>query len=331
METAMNLVRRGFCLAAACLMLLATTANTQEASYPSGTVKVIVPFSAGGTADIFGRMVAEHLNKTWGQPFVVENVGGAGGVLGVSQLARAEPDGQTLGLASTSSLAITPSLPGAKVPYRPLEDLAPIAQISIVPNVLVVNPERIGARTVPELIDHLKANPDTVTFGSAGVGTSQHLAGELFQQLTGTKMVHVPYKGSSQMVTDLIGGQIDLAFDNVPLLLPHVKAGKLNMLATATAERAAFDPSVPAVAEFVPGFEAVAWHGFLAPDGTPKPVLDKLSAEIQAFMRRPETVQKFQELGAVAVATSPEAFAEHIAAETERWQGVIAKAGIKAE
>jgi tripartite-type tricarboxylate transporter receptor subunit TctC len=330
METAMNLVRRGFCLAAACLMLLAATANAQEASYPSGTVKVIVPFSAGGTADIFGRMVAEHLNKTWGQPFVVENVGGAGGVLGVSQLARAEPDGQTLGLASTSSLAITPSLPGAKVPYRPLEDLAPIAQISIVPNVLVVNPERIGARTVPELIDHLKANPDTVTFGSAGVGTSQHLAGELFQQLTGTKMVHVPYKGSSQMVTDLIGGQIDLAFDNVPLLLPHVKAGKLNMLATATAERAAFDPSVPAVAEFVPGFEAVAWHGFLAPVGTPKPMLDKLSAEIQAFMRRPETVQKFQELGAVAVATSPEAFAEHIAAETERWQGVITKAGIKA-
>jgi tripartite-type tricarboxylate transporter receptor subunit TctC len=327
----MNLVRRGFCLAAACLTLLAATANAQEASYPSGAVKVIVPFSAGGTADIFGRMVAEHLNQTWGQPFVVENVGGAGGVLGVSQLARAEPDGQTLGLASTSSLAITPSLPGANVPYRPLQDLAPIAQISTVPNVLVVNPERIGARSVQELIDHLKANPGTVTFGSAGVGTSQHLAGELFQQLTGTEMVHVPYKGSSQMMTDLVGGQIDLAFDNVPLLLPHVKAGKLVVLATATPERAAFDPSVPAVAETVPGFQAVAWHGFLAPAGTPKPVLDKLSAEIQAFMRRPETVQKFQELGAVAVATSPEAFAEHIAAETERWQGVIAKAGIKTE
>jgi tripartite-type tricarboxylate transporter receptor subunit TctC len=274
-------------------------------------------------------MVAEHLNASWGQPFVVENVGGAGGVLGVGQLARAEPDGQTLGLASTSSLAITPSLPGANVPYSPLKDLAPIAQISIVPNVLVVNPQRIAARTVPELIDHLKAHPGEVTFGSAGVGTSQHLAGELFQQLTGTKMIHVPYKGSSQMVTDLIGGQIDLAFDNVPLLLPHAKAGKLAILATATAERADFDPSIPAVAEFVPGFEAVAWHGFLAPAGTPEPVIAKLATEIQAFMGRPETVRKFQELGAAAVATSPAAFADHIRAETLRWRGVIEKAGIK--
>jgi tripartite-type tricarboxylate transporter receptor subunit TctC len=326
----MHLNRRGFCVAAACLTLLASGAHAQEGSYPSGTVKLIVPFSAGGTADIFARMVAEHLNKAWGQPFVVENVGGAGGVLGVGQLARAEPDGQTLGLASTSSLAITPSLPGANVPYRPLQDLAPIAQISVVPNVLVVNPERLSMKSVPELIEHLKAHPDEVTFGSAGVGTSQHLAGELFQQLTGTKMIHVPYKGSSQMVTDLIGGQIDLAFDNVPLLLPHAKAGKLVMLATATAERASFDPGLPAVAEFVPGFEAVAWHGFLAPAGTPDAVVDKLSMEIQAFMRRPETVQKFQELGAVAVATSPDAFADHIAAETERWRGVIEKAGIKA-
>lgn len=325
----MRLNRRDVCVGAVGLTLLAGGALAQEVGYPSSTVKLIVPFSAGGTADIFARMVAEHLSTSWGQPFVVENVGGAGGVLGVSQLARAEPDGQTLGLASTSSLAITPSLPGANVPYSPLKDLAPIAQISIVPNVLVVSPERVAARTVPALIDHLKAHPEEVTFGSAGVGTSQHLAGELFQQLTGTKMVHVPYKGSSQMVTDLIGGQIDLAFDNVPLLLPHAEAGKLAILATATAERAAFDPGVPAVAEFVPGFEAVAWHGFLAPAGTPEPVITKLATEIQAFMGRPETVQKFQELGAVAVATSPAAFAEHIRADTERWRGVIEKAGIK--
>ncbi len=323
--------RRGFCVTAACLALFTAPLSAQEAGYPSGPVKLIVPFSAGGTADIFARMVGEHLNKTWGQPVVVENIGGAGGVLGVSQLARAPADGSTLGLASTSSLAITPVLPGAKVPYSPVKDLAPIIQISIVPNVLVLNPERLKATSVPELIEHLKANPGTVTFGSAGVGTSQHLAGELFQQLTGTKMVHVPYKGSSQMVTDLLGGQIDLAFDNVPLLLPHAKAGKLAILATATAERAGFDPAVPAVAEFVPGFEAVAWHGFLAPAGTPKPVIDKLAQEIQTFMRRPETEAKFRELGAAAVATSPEAFAQHISAETERWKRVIETAGIRSE
>jgi tripartite-type tricarboxylate transporter receptor subunit TctC len=328
----MSIARRGFCLAAACLSLVIARAEAQETSYPSGTIKLIVPFSAGGTVDIFARMTADHLNKEWGQPVIVENVGGAGGVLGVSQLARSAPDGATLGLASTSSLAISPSLPEAKVPYRPLQDLAPITQISVVPNVLVVNPERIKARTVPELIDYLKANPDTVTFGSAGVGTSQHLAGVLFQQLTGTAMIHVPYKGSSQMVTDLIGGQIDLAFDNVPLLLPHAKTGKLVILATATATRASFDPTVPAVAETVPGFEAVAWHGFLAPAGTPAPVIAKLAAEIQAFMGRPETVQKFQELGAIAVAnSSPQAFTQHIAAETERWKRVIGAAGIKAE
>jgi tripartite-type tricarboxylate transporter receptor subunit TctC len=169
----MPFIRRGFCVAAACFALLTTALKAQEASYPSGPVKLIVPFSAGGTADIFARLVGEHLNKSWGQPVVVENVGGAGGVLGVSQLARAAADGATLGLASTSSLAITPVLPGAKVPYSPQEDLAPIIQISVVPNVLVVNPERLKVRSVPELIEHLKANPETVTFGSAGVGTSQ--------------------------------------------------------------------------------------------------------------------------------------------------------------
>ena len=179
------------------------------------------------------------------------------------------------------------------------------------PNVLVVNPDKIKARTVPDLIAYLKANPDKVSFGSAGVGTSQHLAAELFQQMTGTKMVHVPYKGSSQMLTDLLSGQIDLAFDNVPLLLPQVKTGQLAMLATATPKRAAFDPELPAVAEFLPGFEAVAWHGFFVPAATPKPIVEKLSGEIRAFMQQPETVQKMAELGAAAVAVDSEPFGLH--------------------
>ena len=218
-----------------------------------------------------------------------------------------------------------------KLSYQPDKDLQPVAQISVVPNVLVVNPDKIQARTVPDLIAYLKANPDKVSFGSAGVGTSQHLAGELFQQMTGTKMVHVPYKGSSPMVTDLLSGQIDLAFDNVPLLLPHAKAGKLALIATATPKRASFDPDLPAVAEHLPGFEAVAWHGFLVPAATPKPIVEKLSTEIRAFMQQPETVQKMAELGAVAVALEPEPFAAYIASETARWKKVIEAANIKLE
>jgi tripartite-type tricarboxylate transporter receptor subunit TctC len=316
-------------IAAACLVLAPLTGASAQDAYPSRAVTVIVPFAAGGTADIFGRMVGEHLQKKFGPAFIVENVGGAGSIIGVTRIARGAPDGYTIGLASTSALAINPTLYGAKLSYQPEKDLVPIAQISMVPNVLVVNPKKIAARTVPDLIAYVKANPEKVTFGSAGVGTSQHLAGELFQQMTGTRMVHVPYKGSSQMVTDLLSGQIDLAFDNVPLLLPHAAAGTLAILATATPQRADFDPKLPAMAEFLPGFEAVAWHGFMAPAGTPKPVIDKLSVEIRDFMKRPETVKKMAELGAVAVAVEPDAFAGYIASETKRWRTVIEAANIK--
>jgi tripartite-type tricarboxylate transporter receptor subunit TctC len=317
-------------VAVACLALAPfTQASAQDAAYPTRPVSIIVPFAAGGTADIFARMVGEHLQKKFGPAFLIENVGGAGSIIGVTRVARAMPDGYTIGLASTSALAINPTVYGAKLSYQPDKDLMPIAQISVVPNVLVVNPDRLKARTVPELIAYLRANPEKVTFGSAGVGTSQHLAGELFQQMTGTKMVHVPYKGSSQMVTDLLSGQIDLAFDNVPLLLPHAAAGKLALLATATPKRADFDPNLPAVAEFLPGFEAVAWHGFMAPANTPKPIIDKLSVEIRDFMKRPETAKKMAELGAVAVAVEPDEFARYIASETKRWRTVIEAANIK--
>jgi len=316
-------------LVVASAMLLAASPVKAEDAYPSRQVTVIVPFSAGGTADIFARMVANHLQAKLGKPFVVENVSGAGSIVGVTRLARAAPDGLTVGLASTSALAINPSLYGPKLSYQPDRDLQPIVQISAVPNVLVVNPDKIAARTVPELIAYLKANPDKVSFGSAGVGTSQHLAAELFQQMTGTKMVHVPYKGSSPMLTDLLSGQIDLAFDNVPLLLPHARTGKLALIATATPKRASFDPDLPAVAEHLPGFEAVAWHGLFVPAATPKPIVEKLSTEIRAFMQQPETVQKMAELGAVAVALEPEAFAAYIASETARWKKVIEAANIK--
>ena len=316
-------------LMAACVAFTAGQASAQDAKYPTKPITIVVPFAAGGTVDIIARMVGEHLQKKLGATVVVENMGGAGGNIGVNRVAKAQPDGYVIGLASTSPLAIAPSLYGSKLQFQPEKDLVAFTQVSQVPNVLVVNPDRIKARTVPELIEYIKANPDKVTFGSAGPGTSQHLAGELFQQMTGTKMVHVPYKGSSQMLTDLLSGHMDLAFGNVPLLLAQVKTGQLAMLATATPKRAAFDPETPAVAEFLPGFEAVAWHGFFVPAATPKPIVEKLSAEIRAFMQQPETVQKMAELGAAAVVVDSEPFAAYIAAETARWKKVIEAANIK--
>lgn len=314
--------------AALALPFLARGAAAQG-GYPSGPVRLIVPFAAGGTADIFARIVAEHLRVALGKPVVVENVGGAGSTIGIAQLARAQPDGQTLCLASTGGLAIAPAL-NRGVPYKP-EELAAVGQISVVPNVLAVNPGKIRARDVPGLIEHLKANPGKVAYGSAGVGTSQHLAAELFQMMTGTAMVHVPYRGSSQMLPDLLSGAVELAFDNVPLILPHAREGRLALLATATAGRAGFDPAVPAVAEYLPGFEATAWHGIVAPARTPRPIVEVLAREIGALMRQPATGARFQDLGAVAVATGPDEFAAHIAAEARRWRTVIEARNIRPE
>jgi tripartite-type tricarboxylate transporter receptor subunit TctC len=318
-------------LAATLAAVFVSPLQAQETTYPTRSVSIIVPFSAGGTADIFARLAGTHLQQKWGQAFITENVPGAGSIIGINRVAKGAPDGSILGLGSTSGLAINPSLYGDKLSYKPEKELIPIVQVSMVPNALVVNPDKIKARSVKELIEYMKANPGKLSYGSAGIGTSQHLAAELFQQMTGTKMEHIPYRGSSAMMNDLLSGKIDLAFDNVPLLIPHAKDGKLVLLASATEKRAEFDPNLPTVAETLPGFEAVAWHGFFAPAGTPKPVIDKLSKEIIAFMNMPETQKKFRELGAVPVAVPPAEFAAYIALETERWKKVIESAKITAQ
>ena len=311
------------------VMTAAGPAAAQE--YPAKPVTIIVPFTAGGTADIFARLASQHLQEKLGKPFLVENIGGAGSIIGITKVAKSVADGHVLGLGSTSGLAINPSLYGAKLPYNPEKELIPLAQVSMVPNVLVVNPDKIKARSVPDLIAYLKANPGKASFGSAGPGTSQHLAGELFQQMTGTTMTHVPYKGSSAMLQDLLSGTIDLAFDNVPLLIPHAKTGKLVLLASATEKRAEFDPALPTVAETLPGFEAVAWHGYFAPAGTPKAVTDKLSSEILAFMTLPETQKKFRELGATPMAVNATDFSRYVTSETTKWKKVIEAAKITAD
>lgn len=315
-------------VASACLALVTAPAMAKD-EWPTDTVRIIVPFTAGGTTDIFARVIADHLQKAFGKPFIIENVPGAGSVNGIAQVARAKPDGLTIGIASTSGLAINPLMRPDQVPYKPLKDLIPVTMFDKVPNVLVVNQNKLPVKSLPDLIDYLKKNPGKVPYGSSGVGTSQHLAAELFQQMTGTKITHVPYPGSARMVTDMIGGQVAMAFDNVPLLLPHVQAGKLTLLATATAKRADFDKNVPAVAEILPGFEAVAWHGFVVPAGTPDEIVQKLAAEVQVCMKKPETIKKFSEAGAEAVATSPKEFADYIASEMNKWKIVIDEAGLK--
>ena len=317
-------------LFAACSILLSGASLAQDAAkYPSDSVRIVVPFAAGGVADIFARVVGDHLQKAFGKPFVVENVPGGGSINGVAQVARSKPDGLTLAVSGPGAIVINPLLRPDQVPYKPLKDIVPVAMFDTVPNVLVINNNKIPVSSVPELIDYLKKNPGKVAYGSAGVGTTQHLAAEWFQQMTGTKMTHVPYPGSSRMITDLIGGQVGLVFDNVPLILPHAQSGKLTILATASAKRADFDPKLPAVAEFLPGFESGSWHGFLVPAGTPPEIVKKISDEVKIAMGKPETVKKFADLGAEAVHKSPKEFEEHIAKELTLWKGVIEKANVQ--
>jgi tripartite-type tricarboxylate transporter receptor subunit TctC len=317
-------------LAAAAAVMLLTPATAQQAGYPSRAVKIIVPFAAGGAADTFARMVGQHLSSKLKQSFFIENIGGAGGALGIAAVGRADPDGLIIGIGGTGGLAIAPTLFAGKLPYD-VKSLAAVSQISEVPNVLAVHPKRIAARSIKDLVTYLKANPGKVTYGSAGVGSSQHLAAELFQQMTGTKMVHIPYKGSSPMITDLIGGQIDLVFDNGPLVFTTAQSGSIALLGIATLQRVPFAPDLPAIAETVPGFQANAWHVFIAPAGTPKPIVDTLANEIQVFMKQPETIKKMTELSSVAVAATPEVSAKRIADEIKLWREVIEKANVKTQ
>ncbi|UFN51658.1 tripartite tricarboxylate transporter substrate binding protein (plasmid) [Roseomonas sp. OT10] len=316
----MSITRRG--LSAAALALAAAPAWAAD-PYPNGPVRVIIPFSPGGSADVFGRMIAEHLTKVLGKPFVCENVGGAGSTLGIGQAARAAPDGQTIGLGSISGLSIIPAFGNVPITYK-VDDLVLLGQITAIPNVLAVNPDKIRARSVPDLIAYMKANPGKVTYGTPGVGTSQHLAAELFQAMTGTSMEHAPYRGSGQMVVDLLSGAIDLSFDNIPLLIPYVADRKLVLLGSATRERPAFDRNLPAIAEYLPGFEAVAWHGFFLPKGTSPEIANRLSQVIIAFMRQPFTIARFEELGATAVSTTPAEFSAFVKEENARWGKLIA-------
>jgi len=304
---------------------LAAPAGAQE--WPTKQVNLIVPFSAGGTTDLFGRLLAQHMHQKFGQPFIVENRAGAGGNLGAAAVAKAAPDGYTFLVGTVSTHAINPFI-YTKLPYDTVKDFQPVSLIARLPNILVVHPS-LPAKNVQELIAYLKANPDKLSYGSSGVGTSIHLAAELFKIKTGTTMTHVPFRSSGDIMNNLTGGHINLSFDNITLAWPQVKAGRLRALAVSSTERSAIAPDVPTVADTIPGFEATSWHGVFAPAGTPKPIVDKMAAEMKRILELPDVKDKLFEIGAVASPMTPEDFAKFIDGERAKWADVVKAAGVK--
>lgn len=314
------------------MLLVAFTCAAQAPdNYPSKAVKVIVPVPPGGAADVMARMIADHLTAKLGQPFVVENRPGAGSSIGMQAVARAAPDGYTIGLGNIAANAINPAVQPDNLLYEPVKDFAPISLVGVTPLVLVVNAQKIPSRTVPEFIAYLKSNPGKVSFGSSGSGSSLHVAMELFMQRTGTKMVHVPYKGSAPMMTDLLGGQIEAAMDAATTSWPQVQAGKLRALGVSTAQRAFFAPELPPISDYVPGFDVKPWHGVMAPAATPPAIIRKLAQEIQAFIHDPNTQAKLKERGVMPVGSSPQEFATTMADEYELYKRVVKAANIRPE
>jgi tripartite-type tricarboxylate transporter receptor subunit TctC len=296
------------------------------ANYPTKPVRLVVPFPAGGTTDILARAVAQTLSEAWGQQVIVDNRPGAGGNIGSDLVAKSKPDGYTLLMGTVGTHAINPSL-YKNMPYDHVKDFAPVILVAGVPNVLVVNPS-LPVHSVPELIAYAKANPGKLNFASSGNGTSIHLSGELFKAMTGVEMTHVPYKGSAPALTDLIGGQVQLMFDNLPSSLPFIKAGKLRALAVTSGARAAALPDLPTLAESgLPGFEASSWFGVLAPAGTPRDIVAKLNGAIAGWLASPEAKEKLLAQGAIAAGGAPDDFARHIGAETSKWAKVVKASG----
>ena len=308
---------------------LASVASAQP--YPAKPIRIVVPFPAGGTTDILARAVAAKLTETTGQPAVVDNRPGAGGNIGAELVAKSAPDGYTFLMGTGGTHAINPGL-YAKMPYDHVKDFAPVILVAGVPNVLVVNPA-LPVNSVQELIAYIKANPGKVNFASSGSGTSIHLSGELFKTMTGLQLTHVPYKGSAPALQDLVGGQVQIMFDNLPSSLALIKGGKLKALAVTSAERSSALPDVPTVAEAgLPGFEASSWFGLLAPAGTPKEAIAKINGEVAKWLATPEAKEKLASQGAIAASgLTPEDFQKHIASETTKWAKVVKESGAKVD
>jgi len=307
-------------------LAVAPFAHAQD-DYPNRTVRIIVPFAPGGSTDVVARILADKLGTELKQSFVVENRAGAGGNIGADAVAKASPDGYTLLMGTTGVLAINKYL-YKEMSFDPERDLVPVSYTSLITNILVVNPQ-VPARTVSELVALARAKPGSLTFASSGAGSSTHLSAELFKSMAGVDILHVPYKGSSQAITDLMGGQVTMLFDNAPSSIPFVEQGKLRALAVTSTKRLPNLPDVPTLDEAgVKGYESLSWSGIMAPAGTPKRVIDKLNAAIGKILRDPDVKQRFASLGVEPVGGPPEAFSRHIRAESEKWARVVKTANI---
>jgi tripartite-type tricarboxylate transporter receptor subunit TctC len=311
-----------------CAFLIPVAALGQ--AYPSKPLRLIVPFPAGGPADIFGRFLAQGMSAQLGQPVVIENISGASGVLGVDRAAKSPPDGYTLALISSTAASIGP-FAIAKMPFDPGKDLALITTVVRVPEVVVVHPA-LPVATLAELVAHAKANPGKVNYGSAGSGGITHLAGELLKVEAGIDIVHVPYKGAAPAVNDLLGGQVQMGIFDVPVVLPHIRAGKLKALAITSLKRAAALPEVPTTAEV--GYSKVLsdnWYGLIGPPGMPPAILKRIHGAAVAALSSPEVIEQYAKVSGVPMPSSPEEFSVYLSQDQAKWSAVVRAIGFKAD
>lgn len=323
----MSLVPRLLAIALAAL-LLGAAAPAPAADYPARAVHFVVPYPPGGTTDVLARLMAQWLSQKMGQQFVVENKPGGGNNIGTELVVRAAPDGYTMLLVNPAN-GINTTL-YRNLSFNFVRDIAPVAGIVRTPNVMEVTPS-LPVKTVREFIDYCKAHPGTINMASSGSGTSVHLSGELFKSMTGCDMVHVPYKGAGPALTDLMAGQVQVIFDNLPSSAPFIRSGRIRGLAVTSAQRDASFPDLPTVGETVPGYEATAWFGIGMPKGTPREIVEKVNAEVNRALADPKMRERLAQLGGTPIAGTPEDFGNVIRAETEKWAKVVISSGAKVE
>ncbi|MBP7565712.1 MAG: tripartite tricarboxylate transporter substrate binding protein [Burkholderiaceae bacterium] len=329
-----RLALRGLVAAGTTLALaagaFAPAAAQAQAAFPTKTIRIVVPFPPGGSTDLLARRIGEKLAASWGQPVIVENRAGAGGTVGADYVAKQPADGYTLLMGVTGSNAIAQAL-YPKLPYDVVKDFAPVSRVVSAPLVVAVNPN-VKAANIREFIALAKARPGSISYGSAGNGTSMHLTGEMFKLATKTSMVHIPYRGSAGMLTDLMGGQIEATFGDLLVLMPQIEAGKVRPLAVTSKQRNPMLPNVPTLAESgYPDFEALSWQGLFAPAGTPADVMARLSTEINKALKSPEIQDYFGSRGFIIEGTTPAVFKAFIEAETAKWGAIVKASGAKAD
>jgi tripartite-type tricarboxylate transporter receptor subunit TctC len=307
---------------------LASIGSASALDYPTRPVKWVVGYPPGGATDIIARLIGQRLSEKLGQQFVVENKPGAGNNIATESVVNADPDGYTVLLVNPANYINTSLYANLKFNFP--RDIAPVASFQRVPNVMTVSKD-VTAKTVAEFIDYVKKNPGKVNLASSGNGTSVHLSGEMFMAMTGTKMQHVPYRGAAPAITDMLGGQVQVIFDNMPSIIQHIRSGALRALAVTTAQRSSLLPDTPAVAETVQGYEASALFGMGAPKNTPKEIITRLNAEINAILAEPEMKKRLVDLGGEPLIQTPEKFGADVVAETEKWKKVVEFAGLKVE